>query len=79
MRELETSEVDKVSGGFVGPPIPFYNGFIPLANWPEALPCMFSVGPLTFAIAYRVGEFIYSTTEETFGMSTGEAIYIAIN
>jgi|TARA_B110000263_G_scaffold138760_1_gene120328 hypothetical protein len=79
MRELESNEVDKVSGGFVGTPIPFYNGFIPMANWPGGLPGIFSVGSLTFAIAYRVGEFIYSTTEETFGMSTGEAIYIAIH
>lgn len=50
MRELEMSEVDQASGGFVGTPIPFYNGFIPMPNWPGGLPGIFSVGPLTFKI-----------------------------
>ena len=79
MRELNTNEIDKVSGGFVGTLIPFYPGFIPMANWPGGLPGVFGVGPLTFKISYEVGSYIYRTTESTFGMSTGEALYITIN
>jgi hypothetical protein len=79
MRELEMNEVDQASGGFVGIPIPFYNGFIPMPNWPGGLPGIFSVRPLTFKIGYEVGGYIYQATESTFGMSTGEALYITIN
>ena len=38
MRELTNDEIKSVSGGYVGTKIPFFNGFIPGANWPGGAP-----------------------------------------
>ena len=79
MRELETSEVDQVSGGFVGTPIPFYNGFIPAPNWPGGFPSAIGMSLLAYNIGHRIGSWMNREISSQYGMSTGAALYYTVN
>ena len=76
MRELSEREVSNVSGGFVGTPIPFYNGFIPGENWPGGGSGAVMAAATAWSLGLGIGSAIYDWTTDTFGMSIGEALYL---
>ena len=79
MRELTQGEVKQVSGGFVGTPIPFVNGFIPGPNWPGGFPVAIQMAALSFHAGFQLGSYAYQKISSQYGMSTGEAFYHAVN
>ena len=76
MRELDESEINAVAGALAGTPIPFTNGFIPGANWPGGGSGAVMAAYFAWKIGTATGSSIYSLTTDTFGMSTGEALYL---
>lgn len=76
MRELNSIEVDAVSGGFAGTPIPFYSGFIPGANWPGGGSGAVMAAVFSWKVGTAIGSAIYTSTADAFDMSTGEALYL---
>ena len=75
MRELTNQEVIDVSGGLVGTPIPFVNGFIPGANWPGGAPGVLTGVSMAWSAGVALGMGINNFNQNVSGMSLGEAIY----
>lgn len=75
MRQLTNQEIAEVSGGLVGTPIPFANGFIPGANWPGGAPSVLTGVSMAWATGQYIGGQINNFNSNVTGMSLGEAIY----
>ena len=79
MRELSSDELDSVSGGYTGTPIPYANWYIPGPNWPGGAAGAWAALPVAYATGSTIGTVIYEGTEYLFDMSIGEAAYITLN
>ncbi|MDA0790792.1 MAG: hypothetical protein O2780_15195 [Proteobacteria bacterium] len=79
MRELTSSEISSVSGGFAGTPIPFTNKFIPGPNWPGGWPSAVTLAPVAWGLGQIIGGKIYNSITEKYGMTVGEAAYMTIH
>lgn len=75
MRQLTQQEVIDVSGGLVGTRIPFYNGFIPGANWPGGGSGTWAAVGVAFNTGWAIGQGVNWYNANVTGMSLGEAIY----
>ena len=76
MRVLNSVEIESISGGIVGTPIPFTNSFIPGANWPGGGSGAVMGAYFAWKLGTEIGSSIYDWTTDTFDMSTGEALYL---
>jgi hypothetical protein len=79
MRELQSEEIEQVSGGFEGMKIPFSNGFIPgesINGKPAGI-----VGAILggWGIGFAIGDAINTFNKNQFNMSLGVAIYRTVN
>ena len=68
-----------MSGGLVGTPIPFYNGFISGPNWPGSFPVAIQMIVLSAHVGFLIGSLINREVISHYGMSTGEALYYTLN
>jgi len=79
MRELTDNEVKSVSGGFVGTPIPFFNGYIPGRNWPGGAPGFLGGISIAWNIGLGIGWGINTFNQRFSNMSLGEALHRTFN
>lgn len=75
MRVLCNREIDEVSGGFEGTPIPFTNGFISGSAWPGGAAGAWMAVPVAASTGWQIGQGINSFNESVSDMSLGEAIF----
>lgn len=75
MRVLCNREIDEVSGGLVGTPIPFANGFVAGPAWPVGASGAWAGAAVAFETGYQIGAQINNFNESVSDMSLGEAIF----
>ncbi len=79
MRELHTSEIDRVAGGFEGTKIPFSNGFFSGESMKGRPAGALGAAAMGWSIGNAIGAGINQFNLEVSGMSLGVAIHRTFN